>query len=72
MTRDPEKLKEYRKKYEEKLQRLGVKRLGIQTFTSRLKCPKCNLGFTPRDELYRKKGKIIQYYHQECWDKMQY
>jgi len=29
MTRDPEKLKEYRKKYEEKLKILGVKRLGI-------------------------------------------
>jgi len=69
MSRDPEKLKEYRKRYEEKLKMLGVKRLGKKT---NQKCPKCRLGFAPRDERYRKKGRVIQYYHQKCWDDIQY
>jgi len=72
MTRDPEKLQEYRKRYEEKLKRLGVKRLGIRTIITHLKCHKCKLGFAPRDERYRKKGRVIKYYHQKCWDKLAY
>ncbi len=70
MTRDPEKLKEYRKRYEEKLKILGVKRLGMRTLEIYKKCHKCRLGFAPRDEVHRKKGRVVKRYHQECWDGM--
>jgi len=72
MTRDPKKLDEYRKRYQEKLKRLNVTTLGMRTFFTRLKCHKCVIGFAPRDEMYRKKGRVIKYYHQKCWDEMQY
>ena len=69
MTRDPKKLKEYRKRYKEKLKKLGVTRLG--TFITK-KCHKCELEFSDKSKIHMVKGLVRKYYHQKCWDGMKY
>jgi len=69
MTRDPKKLKEHRERYERKLEKLGIKRIGAAITR---KYHKCKLGFSKIEIRVMVKGVKRKYYHQECWDGMQY
>lgn len=64
-----------RKKYNEKIKRLGVKSLGVTSTITTAKCVKCNFKFSESDEIHKyKKGSTRRfvYYHQECWDSIGY
>lgn len=67
MARDPEKLKIYRKRHQDKLKKFGVNRIGIIK-----KCNKCKLEFSQTDIIHTVKGARRKYYHKKCWKMMQY
>lgn len=63
------KRRECMERYNKKLKQLGVSRLGMPITR---KCHKCGLGLSETEIRVMVKGKHRKYYHQECWDKLQY